>query len=73
MAFHKYHVDSKMFEYDRHYKTCKEQDRPCIRARINPEHNNYLVQIDMLTCSYNLSDIQQKKDPDVGSKGDRIS
>ena len=47
MAFHKYLGDSKMFEYDKHYRECKKQNKPFIKAKINPKHGNYYVQIDL--------------------------
>ncbi|MBT8172852.1 MAG: hypothetical protein KJN83_02180 [Nitrosopumilus sp.] len=55
MAFHKYLGDSKMFEYDKHYRECQQQNRPFIKARVNPLHNNYFIQMDMMTCNYQLS------------------
>ncbi|MBT8252220.1 MAG: hypothetical protein KJO99_05255 [Nitrosopumilus sp.] len=55
MAFHKYLGDSKMFEYDKHYRECQQQNRPFIKARVNPLHNNYFIQMDMMTCNYKLS------------------
>lgn len=70
MAFHKYLGDSKMFEYDKHYRECQQQNRPFIKARVNPLHNNYFIQMDMMTCNYTLS----KNDQDVLEKliGDEI-
>ncbi len=59
MAFHKYLGDSKMFEYDKHYKECKQLNKPFIKARINPRNKNYYVQIDLMTCNYTLSNQEQ--------------
>ncbi len=61
MTFHKYLGDSKMFEYDKHYRQCKEQNKPFIKAKINPKHGNYYVQIDLMTCNYELS-IQEQEE-----------
>ncbi len=55
MTFHKYLGDSKMFEYDKHYRKCKQLNKPFIKARINPKTRNYYVQIDLMTCNYELS------------------
>ncbi len=61
MVFHKYLGDSKMFEYDKHYRECKKQNKPFIKAKINPKHGNYYVQIDLMTCNYELS-IQEQQE-----------
>ncbi len=61
MVFHKYLGDSKMFEYDKHYRECKEQNKPFIKAKINPKHGNYYIQIDLMTCNYELS-IQEQEE-----------
>jgi len=55
MAFHKYIGDSKMFEYDKHYRMCQQQNMPFIKAKTNPVHGNYYVQIDLMTCDYDLT------------------
>jgi len=55
MASHKYFGDSKMFEFDKFYRDCKQQNKPFIKAKINPVHKNYFVQVDLMTCDYNLS------------------
>lgn len=61
MKIQKYFGDSKMFEYDKFYRKCQQENRPFIKARINPLHGNYLVQIDLMTCNYTLSiDMQEK-------------
>ena len=52
----KWIVDSKAFEYDRHYSNCKKENRPFIKARINRETGNYLIFLDMATCNYKLSE-----------------
>lgn len=44
-----------MFEYDRHYRECQQNNQPFIKARINPSNGNYYVQIDLMPCSYNLN------------------
>jgi len=61
MAFHKYLGDSKMFEYEKHYKECKQLNKPFIKARISPSHKNYYVQIDLMPCDYELSKVEQKE------------
>ena len=61
MAFHKYLRDSKMFEYDKHYRECKQLNKPFIKARINPRNRNYYVQIDFMTCNYELSNQEQEE------------
>ena len=61
MIFHKYLGDSKMFEYDKHYRECQQQNKPFIKAKINPLHGNYLVQIYLMTCDYELSINMQEK------------
>ncbi len=55
MIFHKYLGDSKMFEYEKHYMQCKQLNKPFIKAKMNPRHENYYVQIDLMTCDYELS------------------
>ncbi len=59
MTFHKYLGDSKMFEYDKYYHECQQENRPFIKAKINPLHKNYFVQIDLMTCNYELSKSEQ--------------
>ena len=44
-----------MFELDKHYKQCKNNNQPFIKARKNPVDDNYLVQIDLITCDYTLT------------------
>ena len=59
MPIPKYLADSKMFEYDRFYRECQQQNKPFIKAKINPAHKNYFVQIDLMTCDHELSGIEQ--------------
>ena len=61
MVFHKYLADSKMFEYDRYYRECQQQNKPFIKAKINPVHGNYLIQVDLITCNYELSKQKQER------------
>jgi hypothetical protein len=44
-----------MFEYDKHYRECQKNNQPFIKARKNPIDDNYIVQLDLITCDYNLS------------------
>lgn len=55
MTFKKYLGDSKMFEYDKHYRDCQQFNKPFIKAKINPQHGNYFVQIDLMPCNYKFS------------------
>jgi hypothetical protein len=55
MTLKKFIADSKMFEYDRHYRQCQQSNQPFIKARINPSNGNYYVQIDLMTCNYDLT------------------
>jgi len=61
MVFHKYLGDSKMFEYYKHYRECQQQNVPFIKAKTNPIHGNYYVQIDLMTCNYNLTKQEQNE------------
>ncbi|NIM25851.1 MAG: hypothetical protein GTN97_01800 [Nitrosopumilaceae archaeon] len=56
----KYLADSKMFEFDKYYRECQKTNIPFVKARKNPVDNNYLVQLDLITCNYNLSKIAQR-------------
>ena len=58
MTFPKYLGDSKMFEYDKHYRECQQLNKPFIKAKINPQHGNYFVQIDLMTCNYFFTDFE---------------
>jgi len=60
MPLKKFITDSKMFEYDRHYRECQQNNQPFIKGRINPSNQNYYVQIDFMTCDYELSEIGQE-------------
>jgi hypothetical protein len=59
MIFHKYLGDSKMFEYDKHYQECRQQNKPFIKAKINPVHGNYYINVDLMTCNYVLTKKEQ--------------
>ena len=61
MAFHKYLGDSKMFEYEKHYRECQQLNKPFIKARKSLKHRNYFVQIDLITCDYELSNQEQEE------------
>ena len=55
MHLKKYIIDSKMFEYDKHYRDCVQSAQPFIKAKINPIHGKYHVQIDLMPCNYKFS------------------
>ena len=55
MTFHKYLADSKMFEYDKHYRECQQQNKPFIKSKINPSHGNYTVNIDLWELTADIS------------------
>ena len=57
----KYLLDSKMFEYDKHYRECQQLNKPFIKARINPKHGHYFVQIDLMTCNYDFTEFEIRK------------
>ncbi len=61
MTFHKFLGDSKMFEYDKHYRECQQTNKPFIKNKLNPSHGNYYVQIDLMTCNYELSSLEQEE------------
>ncbi|MFQ5475874.1 MAG: hypothetical protein ACE5DT_02460 [Nitrosopumilus sp.] len=61
MTFHKFLGDSKMFEYDKHYRECQQLNKPFIKAKINPVHGSYYVLIDLMTCNYELSNQEQEE------------
>lgn len=56
----KYLADSKMFEFDKYCRECQKSNIPFVKARKNPVDDNYLVQLDLLTCNYNLTKQDQK-------------
>jgi len=45
-----------MFEYDKHFRECQYLNKPFIKSRINPHHGNFFVQIDLMTCNYDLTE-----------------
>jgi len=57
-----------MFELDHYYKECQKNKVPFIKARKNPMDNNYVVQLDLSTCDYNLSEKGIEKINDLFSK-----
>ena len=61
MTFHKYLADSKMFEYDKHYRECSQQNKPFIKSKINPVHGNYTINVDLMPCNYVFSESDQIK------------
>ena len=61
MDFAKYLLDSKMFEYDKHYRECQQLNKPFIKAKVNPKHGNYFVQIDLMTCNYHFTEFEIQK------------
>ena len=48
MTLKKYIADSKMFEYDKHYRNCIQNNMPFIKAKTNPLNGFYHVQIDLI-------------------------
>lgn len=50
-----------MFEYDKYYRECQQQKKPFIKAKTNPVHGNYFIQIDLATCGYKLTGKQEKQ------------
>jgi hypothetical protein len=50
-----------MFEYEKHYRECQQLNKPFIKARKSPRDGNYYVQIDLMTCNYELS-IQEQEE-----------
>jgi hypothetical protein len=61
MSFHKYIGDSKMFEYDKYYRECQQQNKPFIKSKINPAHGNYSITVDLMTCNYVFSKFEQNQ------------
>ncbi|QMU54850.1 MAG: hypothetical protein GKS07_08175 [Nitrosopumilus sp.] len=59
--FHKYVGDSKMFEYDKYYRECQQENKPFIKAKTNPVHKNYFIQIDLMPCNRELSSEEQEE------------
>jgi len=50
----KFFADSKMFEFDRYFRECKKNNQPFIKAHKNQIDKNYLVQLDLSSCDYDL-------------------
>lgn len=50
-----------MFEYDKHYRDCQQLNKPFIKARTDPKHGKYFIQIDLMTCDYDLLDEEVKE------------
>jgi hypothetical protein len=44
-----------MVELDRYSKECRKNNHPFIKARKNPVDDNYVVQLDLITCDYDLT------------------
>ena len=59
LVLKKFLSDSKMFEFDRFSRECQKNNQPFIKARKNPIDNNYVVQLDLITCDYNLTIAEQ--------------
>ncbi len=49
-----------MFEYQKYYKECQTNNQPFIKAQKNLIDGNYLVQLDLITCDYNLASCNQE-------------
>ena len=43
-----------MFEFEKFYRECQKNKVPFIKAKKNPIDNNYLVQMDLMTCGNSL-------------------
>ncbi len=52
MSSKKYISDSKMFEYDKHYRERAQNNHPFIKIRINQANGNYNIQIDLMLYNY---------------------
>ncbi|MBA4454272.1 MAG: hypothetical protein ACO2Y5_04170 [Nitrosopumilaceae archaeon] len=57
----KFLADSKMFEFEKFYKECQKNNIPFVKAKKNPVDNNYLIQMDLMTCKKNLKADAQNK------------
>ena len=53
-----------MFELDRHYQDCKQNNQPFIKARKNLIDDNYVVQADLISCDYKLT-LEDKNKIDI--------
>ena len=56
MSLKKFIADSKMFEYDKHYRDCTQSNHPFIKAKINPANGYYHIEIDLMPCRYVFSE-----------------
>ena len=45
-----------MFEYDKHYRDCTQNNVPFIKAKTNPANGCYHVQIDLMPCRHVFSE-----------------
>ena len=54
-------ADSKMFEIDKYFRECQQSNQPFVKARKNPVDDNYLVQMDLLSCNYILTIKEQEQ------------
>ncbi|MGY5142107.1 MAG: hypothetical protein ACW9WZ_03580 [Nitrosopumilus sp.] len=61
MDFPKFIGDSKMFEYDKYFRDCQQLNKPFIKAKINPQHGNYFVLIDLATCEKRITKDNEDK------------
>ena len=50
-----------MFEYDKYYRECQKLNKPFIKAKTNPKNGKFFVQIDLMTCRYELSKQEQEQ------------
>jgi hypothetical protein len=57
-----------MFEYDKHFRQCRQNNQPFIKARRNPDNQNYFVLLDLITCDYTLSEEGKVKVNDLFKK-----
>tara|TARA_B110000438_G_scaffold49543_1_gene50084 strand:- start:885 stop:1238 length:354 start_codon:yes stop_codon:yes gene_type:complete len=61
MTSYKYLGDSKMFEFDKYYRECKQENKPFIKSKINPVSGNYSINVDLMTCNYVLLESEQNE------------
>ena len=50
-----------MFEFDKYYRECQKNNQPFVKARKNPADDNYLIQLDLITCHYKLAQTNQNQ------------
>lgn len=50
-----------MFEFEKFYRECQKNNVPFMKAKKNPIDNNYLVQMDLMTCGNNLEMSNREK------------